>query len=76
MLLKCQTDRSGKTVQSQIRLNEQSWEGGGGRLLVSLVPMLGTDTKLGSAQRCHRLGSEKWHFSGKRVSNLINKRCD
>ena len=21
----------------------------------------------GSAQRCHRLGSEKWFFSGKRV---------
>ena len=26
--------------------------------------------KLGSAQRCNRLGSEKWHFSGKRVGFL------
>ena len=25
---------------------------------------------LGSAQRCHRLGSEKWHFSGKMVGFL------
>ena len=30
----------------------------------------GTFFKLGSAQRCHRLGSEKWHFSGKRVGFL------
>ena len=27
----------------------------------------GTFFKLGSAQRCHRLGSEKLNFSGKRV---------
>ena len=43
--------------------------------------------KLGSAQRCHRLGSEKWHFSWKRVGFLKSdknkknkkkkkKRCD
>ena len=25
---------------------------------------------MGSSQRCHRLGSEKWHFSGKRVGFL------
>ena len=44
------------------------------RLLISLVPMLeqrktirkGISFKLGNAQRCHHLGSEKWHFSGKR----------
>ena len=49
--------------------------GGGLRLLVNLVPMLkqqqnmrkGTFSKQGSAKRCHRLGSEKCHFSGKRV---------
>ena len=29
-----------------------------------------TFSKLGSAQHCHRLGSEKWHFSGKRVGFL------
>ena len=49
--------------------------GGGGvgrRLLVDLVSLLEQKTmrkgtfffKLGSAQRCHRLGSEIWHFSG------------
>ena len=77
MLLKCQTDRFGKTVQSQIRLKEQS-PGGEWRLLVNLVPMLEQKNdekgyfffKLGSAQRCHHLGSEKWHFSGKRVGFL------
>ena len=30
----------------------------------------GTFFKLGSVQRCHRLGSEKWPFSEKRVSFL------
>ena len=47
MLLKCQTDRSGKTMQSQIRLKEQSRGGRGmgggwrgGHLLVDLVPIL------------------------------------
>ena len=50
-------------------------EVGGGHLLVDLVPMLeqkkkGYFFKLGSAQRCHRLGSEKWHFSGKRIGFL------
>ena len=43
-----------------------------------LASQLGTDAstkkndgkELGSAQCCHRLGSEKWHFSGKRVGFL------
>ena len=60
--------------------------GAAGRLLVDFVPMLeqktmrkGTFFKLGSAQHCHRLGSEKQHFSGKRVGFLKydkNKGCD
>ena len=29
---------------------------------------------MGSAQRCHRLGSEKRHFSGKRVGILKSDR--
>ena len=56
--------------------------GGGGHLLVDLVPMLeqkimrkGTFVfKLGSAQHCHRLASEKWHFSGKR--GRFSQICD
>ena len=53
----------------------------GWRLLVDLVQMLeqktmrnGTFFKLGSAQRCHRLGSEKQHFSRKRVGFLKSDR--
>ena len=50
-----------------------SW--GGGRLLVSLVPMLeqkkndqkGYFFKLCSAQRCHRLGSEKFAFLWEKI---------
>ena len=30
----------------------------------------GTFFKLDGAKHCHRLGSEKWHFSGKRVGLL------
>ena len=56
--------------------------GGGGCWLVDLVPMLEQKTmrkgtfffKLGSAQRCHLLGSEKRRFSGKRVGFLKSDR--
>ena len=55
---------------------------GGGRWLVDLVLMLEQKNdekgyfffKLGSAQCCHRLGSEKRHFSGKRVGFLKSDR--
>ena len=58
---------------------------GGGRLLVNLVPMLEqkkktrrkyTLFKLGSAQRCQRLGSENGILVGKGYvySNLIKKK--
>ena len=67
-----------------------------GRLLVNLVPMLEQKKnnkkhemylflffffKLGKAQRCHSLGSEKYCIgivvgNGSDFSNLINKRCD
>ena len=58
-------------------------EGAGERLLVSLVPMLEKKKrkfsfKLGSAQRYHRLGSEKMVFLWEtgRFSQLWWKRCD
>ena len=45
----------------------------GGCLLVRFLPMLEQQktmrkvffSKLGSEQRCHRLGSDKWYYSGK-----------
>ena len=56
---------------------------GGGGGAGALADQLGTDAwtnkktlrkgtffKLGSAERCYSLGSEKWHFSGKRVGFL------
>ena len=56
-------------VAKEKKSSREPW----GRLLVNLVPMLEQKKticilffKLGSAQRCHCLGSEKWHFSGKK----------
>ena len=81
MLLKCLTDRSGKTVQNQIILKEESQGrgvgAGGGDLLVNLVPMLEKKKKKKTmkkgtffqAGQCAALSSfrVRWHFSGKRV---------